>query len=116
MHPENPALEKPYKYCRRPSYERGIPNKCIHDIRRTVSAKLKLSLPTASVSAILGHTEETNEQFYNPDILSDMVKAEALSGIWNDSVNVLPTVTLENEVDFKTKNKQETAKIVPFPA
>ena len=45
-----------------------------------------------------------------------MVKAEALSGIWNDSVNVLPTVTLENEVDFKTKNKQETAKIVPFPA
>ena len=68
----------------------GIPNKCIHDIRRTVSAKLKLSLPTASVSAILGHTEETNEQFYNPDILSDMVKAEALSGIWNDSVKVLP--------------------------
>lgn len=47
----------------------GIPVKSIHTYRRTFSSKLKCNgVSTTVVSALLGHTEEVNEQYYTYDI------------------------------------------------
>lgn len=47
----------------------GIPNKSIHAYRRTFSSKLKCNgLSSTVVSALMGHTEEVNEQYYTYDV------------------------------------------------
>jgi len=98
----------------------GIPNKCIHDIRRTVSAKLKLSLPVSSVSAILGHTEETNGLYYNPDILSEKNKSDALSGLWKSHKSLINTSVVKSVTEcyqpHKKKGKTRNPVIIRFPA
>lgn len=47
----------------------GIPNKSIHAYRRTFSSRLKCNgLSSTVVSALMGHTEEVNEQYYTYDV------------------------------------------------
>jgi len=58
----------------------GIPNKSIHAYRRTFSSKLKCNgMSSAVVSALMGHTEEVNEQYYTYDITSIQEKQQMVS-------------------------------------
>lgn len=60
----------------------GIAKKSIHDIRRTVSSQLRTMLPVATVANMMGHTEETNESYYNYDIKSDDEKICCLNNLY----------------------------------
>ena len=84
-------------------------------IRRTVSSKLRTTLPRATVAALMGHLEETNENHYNYDVTNIEIKKMALSSLWSNLENVTECNPIIKEFS-ETKNKQETAKIVPFPA
>ena len=55
-----------------------------------------------------------NEEYYNPDVLSIKGKTEILSSIW-DNLDVTECNPKINEFS-EIKNKQETAKIIRFPA
>lgn len=61
----------------------GIEPKCIHDIRRTVSSHLRKSLPVATVANMLGHLEETNENYYNFDVETDETKRKCLKKMYS---------------------------------
>lgn len=56
----------------------GIDTRSIHAIRRTVSSHLRTILPVATVANLLGHLEETNDKYYNYDIITDDVKLSCL--------------------------------------
>lgn len=66
-------------------YRRGVEAdihaKSIHALRRTVSSKLNLKLPSATVALIMGHTEEVNKNHYNYDIVESAKKKEAMEDI-----------------------------------
>ena len=61
--------------------EAGINAKSIHAIRRTVSSRLRTSLPRATVALIMGHTEEVNEEHYAYDTLSLEIKKQAMDSL-----------------------------------
>lgn len=83
----------------------GIAKKSIHDIRRTVSSQLRTMLPVATVSNMLGHTEETNESYYNYDIKSDDEKISCLNKLYKSKYTHLKSVTKCNQ---KISNKKRT--------
>lgn len=60
----------------------GIEEKCIHDIRRTVSSHLRTVLPVATVANMLGHLPETNDKHYNYDVTPDKITADCLKGMY----------------------------------
>lgn len=62
--------------------ESGIHAKSIHALRRTVSSKLNLKLPSATVALIMGHTEEVNKNHYNYDTVELKVKKETMDQIY----------------------------------
>lgn len=66
-------------------YRRGVEAdihaKSIHALRRTVSSKLNLKLPSATVALIMGHTEEVNKNHYNYDIVESAKKKEVMEEI-----------------------------------
>lgn len=66
----------------------NIEKKCIHSIRRTVSSHLRITLPAASVANMLGHLEETNNQYYNYDVTSNEKKIIALHNLYDTNINV----------------------------
>ncbi len=94
----------------------GIPNKSIHDIRRTVSSKLRTTLPRATVAALMGHLEETNENHYNYDVTTMEIKIKALSSLWSDIPKNVTECNPKIKEFSEIKNKRETADIIPFPA
>lgn len=51
-------------------------------MRRTVSSKLNLKLPSATVALIMGHTEEVNKNHYNYDTVELKVKKETMDQIY----------------------------------
>ena len=57
----------------------NIEVKSIHAIRRTISSHLRTILPIASVANLLGHLEETNEKHYNYDVLTQKIKLECVT-------------------------------------
>lgn len=58
----------------------GMEAKSIHALRRTVSSKLQCDgVPRPIVAALLGHTEEVNENHYTYDVSSDSAKLELVS-------------------------------------
>ena len=59
-----------------------IPKKSIHDIRRTGSSKLRAKLPSATVAALLGHLETTNDIYYNFDVTPVDKTIDILTGLW----------------------------------
>lgn len=62
--------------------EASINAKSIHALRRTVSSKLNLKLPSATVALIMGHTEEVNKNHYNYDTTELKIKKEAMDQIY----------------------------------
>lgn len=60
----------------------NIDVKSIHAIRRTISSHLRTILPIASVANLLGHLEETNEKHYNYDILTQKIKLECVTHMY----------------------------------
>lgn len=59
----------------------GIPVKSIHSYRRTFSSRLKCSgVSSTVVSALLGHTEEVNEQYYTYDV-TDIEEKKLMVGM-----------------------------------
>ena len=60
----------------------NIDVKSIHAIRRTISSHLRTILPIASVASLLGHLEETNEKHYNYDILTQKIKLECVTQMY----------------------------------
>lgn len=60
----------------------GIESRSIHAIRRTVSSYLRTVLPVATVASMLGHLEETNEKYYNYDIMENSEKVECLKSMY----------------------------------
>lgn len=97
-----------------------IPEKCIHDIRRTVSSKLRAVLPSATVAALMGHTEETNNNNYNYDVTDLIVKKEVLSSMWKSSKPLKNKASLKSVTGCnpgrKTKKKTRNPVIIRFPA
>lgn len=71
-----------YRRCENANIER----KCIHDIRRTVSSHLRITLPAASVANMLGHLEETNNQYYNYDVTSNEKKIIVLRNLYDTNI------------------------------
>lgn len=58
----------------------GMEAKSIHALRRTVSSKLQCNgVPRPIVAALLGHTEEVNENHYTYDVSSESRKLEIVS-------------------------------------
>lgn len=49
--------------------EAGITAKSIHALRRTLSSKLNVLCPPATVALIMGHTEAVNENYYNYNVM-----------------------------------------------
>ena len=60
----------------------NIDVKSIHAIRRTISSHLRTMLPIASVANLLGHLEETNEKHYNYDVLTQKIKLECVTQMY----------------------------------
>lgn len=60
----------------------NIDVKSIHAIRRTISSHLRTILPIASVANLLGHLEETNEKHYNYDVLTQKIKLECVTQMY----------------------------------
>lgn len=59
----------------------GIPVKSIHSYRRTFSSRLKCrGISSTVVSALLGHTEEVNEQYYTYDV-TDIEEKKLMVGM-----------------------------------
>ncbi len=73
---EHSISQAVYRRC----IDAGIEKKSIHDIRRTVSSNLRAILPRAVVSSMLGHTEETNDRYYDYDVKTMAYKKKALDG------------------------------------
>lgn len=57
----------------------GIESRNIHAIRRTVSSYLRTVLPVATVANMPRHLEETNEKYYNYDIMETSEKVDCLN-------------------------------------
>ena len=71
--------------------ECGIKNVSIHEIRRTVSSMLdKKGLPRKTIANLLGHLEETNEEYYQYDVTDNIDKIEALSNVSSSVINIFP--------------------------
>ena len=62
--------------------EAGIELRGIHAIRRTVSSNMRTFFPSATVAEMLGHIEETNDKFYNYNVLSTQRIAKNLSKMY----------------------------------
>ena len=70
----------------------GIDRKSIHAIRRTVSSHLRATLPVSAVCHMLGHTEETNNNHYNYDVVTYTTKLESLKKMYDNFKDTLPDV------------------------
>ena len=71
---EHAISQASYRRCK----DAGLPPKSIHSIRITVSSSLRAVLPAATVAAMMGHTEETSDKFYNYDVMTMVCKKEAI--------------------------------------
>lgn len=83
----------------------GIPNKSIHAYRRTFSSRLKCNgLSSTVVSALMGHTEEVNEQYYTYDV-TDMQDKQLFVQMVTKEIAISKDETVnENEVIKSNQN------------
>ena len=66
------------------SRQAGIPTKTIHSYRRTISSKLKCNgVPSTIVSAMMGHSEQVNEQYYTYDVSDMQTKKKYMQSVTN---------------------------------
>ncbi|MCR5023369.1 MAG: hypothetical protein K6A90_03420, partial [Lachnospiraceae bacterium] len=63
----------------------GLICKSLHGMRKTVSSHLRTMLPRATVAEMLGHLDETNDGFYNFDIMEMDYKKQKVSEFRNES-------------------------------
>lgn len=79
----------------------GIPVKSIHSYRRTFSSKLKCNgVSSTVVSALLGHTEEVNKQYYTYDI-TNIEEKKLMVGMITKEITMSqyePTYCVQNDV------------------
>lgn len=69
------------------SKQAGIPTKTIHSFRRTLSSKLKCNgVPSTVVGAIMGHSEQVNEQYYTYDVSDIKTKARYVQAVTTNIV------------------------------
>lgn len=77
----------------------GIPNKSIHAYRRTFSSRLKCNgLSSTVVSALMGHTEEVNEQYYTYDVTDMQDKQLFVQMVTKEIAMSKDEIVNENEV------------------
>lgn len=77
----------------------GIPNKSIHAYRRTFSSRLKCNgLSSTVVSALMGHTEEVNEQYYTYDVTDMQDKQLFVQMVTKEIAMSKDVINNENEV------------------
>jgi integrase len=66
----------------------GIAKKGIHAYRRTLNSKMKCAgVPTTVAAAILGHTEEVNEEYYTFDVTTMEEKQKIISEINKNTIS-----------------------------
>jgi len=77
----------------------GIPVKSIHAYRRTFSSKLKCNgVSSTVVSALLGHTEEVNEQYYTYDI-TNIEEKKLMVGMVTKEITMSQFVGANNTIE-----------------
>ncbi|MBD5513336.1 MAG: tyrosine-type recombinase/integrase [Lachnospiraceae bacterium] len=62
--------------------EANITAKNIHALRRTLSSKLNVHYPPATVALTMGHTEEVNKNYYNYDVMELSAKKAVMEQIY----------------------------------
>jgi len=62
----------------------GIEVRSIHALRRTLSSNLRVNLPLATVTELLGYVEETNNNHYNFNVFGSNRIGESLHDIYKD--------------------------------